>query len=126
MLEVEGSEFLRVARVLYPKAKRILFITYVDTSAAIEAINAALIDYYLIKPWDPPEVRLYPVLNDLLEDWLALYHPPVAALRVIGHRWSAKMHEIGDFLARNQEPSRLYQAHRFGSIQLVRQSVPHR
>jgi len=101
---MNGSEFLKEARALYPKAKRILVITYADAQAAIQAINAGLIDYYLIKPWDPPEVRLYPVLNDLLEGWLTSYHPPVAAVRVIGYRWSARMHEIQDFLARNQVP----------------------
>lgn len=104
MPEINGSAFLKEARALYPKAKRILFITYADTQAAIQAINTGLIDYYLMKHWDPPEVRLYPVLDDLLQDWLALYHPPFAELRVIGHRWSAKMHEIEDFLACNQVP----------------------
>ncbi len=104
MSEMNGSEFLKDARDLYPKAKRILLITYTDTHAAIQAINAALIDYYLMKPWDPPEERLYPVLDDLLAEWLALYHPPFAELRVIGHRWSPRLHKIRDFLARNQVP----------------------
>ncbi len=104
MSEMNGSKLLKEARDLYPKAKRILLITYTDTRAAIQAINTARIDYYLMKPWDPPEERLYPVLNDLLTDWLALYHPPFAELRVIGHRWSPRLHEIRDFLSRNQLP----------------------
>ena len=106
MPEMNGSEFLKEARALQPNAKRILLTTYADTHAAIQAINAALIDYYLMKPWDPPEERLYPVLDDLLSDWLVSYHPPFAELRVIGHRWSPRLHEILDFLARNQVPYR--------------------
>jgi thioredoxin reductase (NADPH) len=104
MPEMGGSEFLKEARDLYPQAKRILLTTYADTHAAIQAINSALIDCYLMKPWDPPEERLYPVLDDLLADWLASYHPPFPALRVIDHRWSPRLHEIMDFLARNQVP----------------------
>src|SRR5260221_14066028 len=104
MSEMNGSEFLKEVRALYPKAKRILLTTYADTHAAIQAINSALIDYYLMKPWDPPEERLYPVLDDLLADWLASYHPPFAALREIDHRWSPRRHENTDFLARNQVP----------------------
>jgi thioredoxin reductase (NADPH) len=104
MPEMNGSAFLKEARDLYPKAKRVLLITYTDTRAAIQAINSALIDYYLMAPWDPPEERLYPVLDDLLADWLVPYHPPFAELRVIGHRWSPELHEIVDFLARNQVP----------------------
>ena len=104
MPEMNGSEFLKEARDLYPKAKRILLTTYADTHAAIQAINTSLIDYYLMKPWDPPEERLYPVLDDLLADWLVSYPPSLVELRVIGHRWSPRLHEIVDFLARNQVP----------------------
>lgn|SRR5579883_1634038 len=104
MPEMSGSAFLKEAQALYPKAKRILFITYEETQTAIQAINTGLIDYYLIKPWDPPEVHLYPILDDLLRDWLALDHQPPAQLRVIGRLWSAQTHEIEDFLARNQVP----------------------
>jgi thioredoxin reductase (NADPH) len=75
MPEMNGSQFLQEVRDLYPKAKRILLTTYADTHAAIQAINTACIDYYLMKPWDPPEERLYPVLDDLLADWLASYPP---------------------------------------------------
>ena len=81
-------EFLERARRLYPDARRVLLTAYADTEAAIQAINTARIHYYLNKPWDPPEEKLYPVLNDLLEDWKAGYRPPFEGLRVIGHRWS--------------------------------------
>ncbi|MGZ6366943.1 MAG: FAD-dependent oxidoreductase [Ktedonobacteraceae bacterium] len=104
MPEMNGSEFLKEGRALYPQAKRILLITYEDTHAAIQAIKSGRIDYYLMKPWDPPEVCLYPALDDLLAEWLISPHPPFAALRVIDHRWSPRRHEIGDFLARNQVP----------------------
>src|SRR5438067_1225786 len=79
MAEMNGSEFLQEARDLYPQAKRILLTTYKDAHAAIQAINSGLIDYYLMAPWDPPEERLYPVLDDLLADWLASYDPSLAA-----------------------------------------------
>ncbi len=104
MPEMTGSEFLKEVRDLYPQAKRILLITYADTHAAIQAIKGEQIDYYVMKPWDPPEERLYPALDDLLADWLVSYHPPLAQLRVIDHRWSPRRHELGDFLARNQVP----------------------
>src|SRR6266568_4937474 len=106
MPEMNGSEFLKEARNLYPAAKRILLITYVDTHAAVQAINTGQIDYYLMKPWDPPEERLYPALDDVLAEWLVAFHPPLAELRVIDHRWSPRLHEILDFLARNQVPYR--------------------
>src|SRR3989442_202169 len=104
MPEMNGSEFLKEAQVLYPKARRILLITYTDTHAAIQAINIGFIDCYLMMPWDPPEQRLYTVLDDLLAAWLVSYNPQFAALRVIGHRWSPRLHEIVDFLCRNQVP----------------------
>src|SRR5258706_1693868 len=103
MPEMNGSEFLKEARDLYPKAKRILLITYADTHAVIQELNSGRIDYYLMMPCEPPEERLYPALDDLLAEWLV--SPPVLAeLRVIDHRWSPRRHEIGDFLARNQVP----------------------
>jgi thioredoxin reductase (NADPH) len=104
MPEMTGSEILKEVRDLYSQAKRILLITYADTHAAIQAIKDEQIDYYLMKPWDPPEERLYPALDDVLADWQVSYHPPLAELRVIDHRWSPRRHEIGDFLARNQVP----------------------
>ncbi len=99
-----GVEFLEQAKPLFPDAKRALLTAYADTEAAIRAINKAHIDYYLQKPWDPPEERLYPVLDDLLDDWRAGYHPGFEGIRVVGHRWSPEAHGIKDFLARNQVP----------------------
>src|SRR5260221_13072246 len=104
MRDMGSWDFQKEARDLSPRAKRILLTTYADTRAAIQAINSALIDYYLMKPWDPPEERLYPVLDDLLADWLASYHPPFPALRVIYHRWSPRKHDSMAFLARTPVP----------------------
>ncbi|MGD0735449.1 MAG: FAD-dependent oxidoreductase [Terracidiphilus sp.] len=101
-----GVEFLEKARELYPEAKRVLLTAYADTEAAIRAINTARIHYYLNKPWDPPEEKLYPVLTDLLEDWLAGYQPPFEGIRVIGHRWSLQDHKVRTFLSRNHVPYR--------------------
>ena len=101
-----GVDFLERSRALYPEAKRVLLTAYADTEAAIQAINTARIHYYLNKPWDPPEEKLYPVLTDLLEDWQAAYLPPFEGLRVIGHRWSLRDHEVRSFLSRNHVPYR--------------------
>ena len=104
MPQMSGVEFLEQALELFPNTKRALLTAYADTDAAIRAINSTQIDYYLMKPWDPPEEKLFPVLNDLLDDWLANFHPPFEGIRVIGNRWSPRSHEIKDFLARNQIP----------------------
>ena len=101
-----GVEFLEQARELYPEARRVLLTAYADTEAAIRAINSARIHYYLNKPWDPPEDKLYPVLNDLLDDWKAGYRPRFEGLLVIGHRWSLQDHRLRSFLSRNQVPYR--------------------
>jgi thioredoxin reductase (NADPH) len=101
-----GVEFLERSRELYPDARRVLLTAYADTEAAIQAINSARIHYYLNKPWDPPEDKLYPVLSDLLEDWTAGYQPPFEGLRVIGHRWSLKDHKVRTFLSSNHVPYR--------------------
>ena len=104
MPQMSGVEFLEQALEIFPDVKRALLTAYADTDAAIRAINTTKIDYYLMKPWDPPEERLYPVLNDLLDDWMASFHPPFEGIRVIGNRWSPQSHEVKDFLARNQVP----------------------
>jgi thioredoxin reductase (NADPH) len=101
-----GVEFLERARPIYPEARRVLLTAYADTEAAIRAINSARIHYYLNKPWDPPEEKLYPVVTDLLEDWQAGYRPPFEGLRVIGHRWSLKDHKVRNFLSGNHVPYR--------------------
>jgi thioredoxin reductase (NADPH) len=102
-----GVEFLEQAREIFPDAKRALLTAYADTDAAIRAINNVKIDYYLLKPWDPPDERLYPVLQDMLDDWLAGFRPRFTGVRVISHRWSPQGHDIKDFLARNQIPYQL-------------------
>src|SRR6202030_4305364 len=104
MPEMSGVEFLNQAIAIFPEAKRVLLTAYADTDAAIQAINQARIHHYLLKPWDPPEQQLYPVLDDLLEDWYAGFHPPFSGIRVLGTRWSSKSYEIRSFLARNQVP----------------------
>ena len=106
MPTMTGVEFLNQVKEIFPGAKRVLLTAYADTDAAIKAINTARIDYYLVKPWDPPEEHLFPVLEDLLDDWLATYLPPFQGIRVIGHSWSPQAHMIKDFLARNQFPYR--------------------
>ncbi len=101
-----GVDFLERAMVIYPEARRVLLTAYADTEVAIRAINTARIHYYLTKPWDPPEEKLYPVLTDLLEDWQAGYRPPFEGLRVIGHRWSLNDHKVRNFLSQNHVPYR--------------------
>src|SRR6202453_2808510 len=103
---ITGVEFLERSREFYPECRRVLLTAYADTEAAIQAINSARIHYYLNKPWDPPEEKLYPVLSDLLEDWHAGYQPPFEGLRVIGHRWSLKDHKVRTFLSSNHVPYR--------------------
>jgi thioredoxin reductase (NADPH) len=104
MPRMSGVEFLEKAIEFYPDAKRALLTAYADTDAAIRAINSVQIDHYLMKPWDPPEERLYGVVDDLLDDWQASYRPVFEGVRVIGHRWSPQSNEIRDFLGRNFVP----------------------
>ncbi|WP_353069105.1 FAD-dependent oxidoreductase [Tunturibacter empetritectus] len=99
-----GVDFLQQALCIYPNAKRVLLTAYADTEAAIRAINSAKIHYYLNKPWDPPEEKLYPVLDDLLGSWKEGYRPPFEGIRVVGVRWSAMDHAVRDFLSRNRIP----------------------
>ncbi|HEX9549097.1 MAG TPA: FAD-dependent oxidoreductase [Acidimicrobiales bacterium] len=107
MPEMTGVEFLEEARQYYPKARRVLLTAYADTDAAIAAINQADVHYYLLKPWDPPQEKLFPVLDDLLEDWKMQDRlKSDDRIRVVGHRWSAPSHEVKDFLTRNQVPFR--------------------
>ncbi len=104
MPRMSGVEFLEKAIEFYPDAKRALLTAYADTDAAIRAINSVQVDHYLMKPWDPPEERLFGVVDDLLDDWQASYHPVFEGVRVIGHRWSPQANEIRDFLGRNFVP----------------------
>ncbi len=104
MPNLDGVGFLQEARRIYPEAKRALLTAYADTNAAISAINQASIDYFFMKPWDPPAEHLYPQLNDLLDDWQASYRPPFEGIRVLGTRWSPRSYDLRDFLARNHVP----------------------
>ena len=106
MPRMSGIEMLEQARHRAPGAKMVLLTAYADTDAAIRAINDIGLDYYLLKPWDPPSERLYPVLDDLLDDWRAANPDVTGDLRVIGHRWSDRSHELKTFLARNHVPYR--------------------
>jgi thioredoxin reductase (NADPH) len=99
-----GVDFLHKARRHYPQAKRILLTAYSDTNAAIRAINEVQLDYYLMKPWDPPEEKLYPMLDDQLTEWQYLYRPDLSSIRLIGYQWSPQTHAIKDFLAGNLIP----------------------
>ncbi|MGZ4478812.1 MAG: FAD-dependent oxidoreductase [Nocardioidaceae bacterium] len=108
MPQMNGIEFLEQAMDIYPFARRALLTAYADTDAAIAAINVVDVDHYLLKPWDPPEEKLYPVVDSLLDTWRASDHRPVAETRVVGHRWSARSFEVRDFLARNGVPYRWY------------------
>src|SRR6266566_4077876 len=101
---MEGVEFLAEAMKFYPNARKVLLTAYADTQAAIAAINLIGLDHYLMKPWSPPEQNLYPVLDDLLSDWLATAEVPFDGIRVAGTLWSATSHTIKDFLARSQIP----------------------
>jgi thioredoxin reductase (NADPH) len=110
MPRMSGVEFLEAALEFYPEAKRALLTAYADTDAAIRAINSVKIDHYLMKPWDPPEERLYGVVDDLLDDWQAGFRPPFEGIRIVGHRWSPHFNQMRDFLARNSIPYQLLDA----------------
>ena len=106
MPQMNGIEFLEAAMDLFPAARRVLLTAYADTDAAIDAINVVDLDHYLLKPWHPPEEKLYPVVDGLLEAWAATPDAASAEIRVVGHRWSAPSFKVRDFLARNLVPYR--------------------
>ena len=106
MPKMSGVEFLEQATEIFPKAKRSLLTAYADTDAAISAINDARLDYYLLKPWDPPEEKLYPVLDELIQDWQAGFKPEFKGVKIVSDRWSPLSHDLRDFLSRNQIPFR--------------------
>jgi thioredoxin reductase (NADPH) len=108
MPHMDGLQFLEAAMDIYPGARRILLTAYADTTAAIDAINVIDLDYYLLKPWDPPEEKLYPVIDAQLESWQASDYRPVPETKVVGHRWSARSSQVREFLARNQVSYRWY------------------
>jgi thioredoxin reductase (NADPH) len=108
MPQMDGIAFLEQAMDLFPHARRALLTAYADTDAAIQAINVVDVDHYLLKPWDPPEEKLYPVVDALVETWRAVDDRPVQETKVVGHRWSAPTYQVRDFLARNSVPYRWY------------------
>jgi len=118
---MNGVEFLRSAVEIYPQARRALLTAYADTDAAIQAINEVHINNYLLKPWDPPEDKLYPVVSDLLDDWLSEFRPPFVGVRLLGTRWSPQSHEIRDFLSRNRVPYQFLDLERIAVDPEVRQ-----
>src|SRR6201999_1183087 len=103
---MEGTDYLVQARTLVPEAKRVLLTAYADTEAAIAAINDVALDYYLLKPWDPPEEQLFPIVADLLTTWESGAALEAGGVRVLGHRFSKDTHDLRDFLARNRVPGR--------------------
>tara|TARA_R110000868_G_scaffold259361_12_gene517484 strand:+ start:3200 stop:4867 length:1668 start_codon:yes stop_codon:yes gene_type:complete len=106
MPEMIGVEFLEQAKKVFPEAKRVLLTAYSDTDAAIKAINEVQLDYYLLKPWDPPEEKLFPVLDDLLDEWQANFKPDFTGIRLVGYQYSPKSHAIKDYLSGNLIPYR--------------------
>jgi thioredoxin reductase (NADPH) len=120
---MEGTEFLAEAMKFYPQARKVLLTAYADTQAAISAINEIGLDHYLMKPWDPPEQFLYPVLDDLLSDWLATAPLPYEGIRVAGALWSASSHKIKDFLARGQIPYQWLDIEQDSEARLLVESV---
>src|ERR671928_1070395 len=106
MPQVNGIDFLEQAMDLFPNARRALLTAYADTDAAIQAINLVDVDHYLLKPWDPPEEKLYPVIDALIDAWQATGDRELEDIRVVGHRWSEPSYQLRDFLARNLVPYR--------------------
>src|SRR6185295_6036350 len=104
MPEMEGVAFLEKAKEIFPDAKLVLLTAYSDIEAAIRAINNVRLDYYLLKPWNPPEEKLYPVINDLLNEWQSIYKPDHEGIRIIGFQWSPKSHQLKEFLSGNLIP----------------------
>jgi thioredoxin reductase (NADPH) len=124
MPQVTGTQFLLAARDHFPDARKVLLTAYADTEAAISSINEVGLDHYLMKPWDPPEDQLYPVLDDLLGDWAASRPAPFDGIRVIGTRWAASSHEAKDFLGRNQIPYRFLDVERDADAQRLLDVLP--
>ena len=121
MPQMTGIEMLERAKTHAPGAKFLLLTAYADTGVAIKAINDIGLDYYLLKPWDPPEERLYPVVDDLLEDWRRANPDHTSDIRVVGHRWSDRSHEVKTFLARNHVPYRWYDIERDEEAERLRE-----
>ena len=128
MPSMTGTEFLTEARKVYPEARKVLLTAYADTEAAITSINNIGLDHYLMKPWDPPEQRLYPVLDDLLREWSAIVTRPYDGIRVAGTLWSSASHNVKDFLSRNRIPYQWLDIERYSQaremVELVNKERP--
>jgi len=124
MPDMTGTEFLAQAREVYPDARKVLLTAYADTEAAITSINTIGLDHYLMKPWHPPEQNLYPVLDDLLDDWAASAVLPYDGIRVVGTKWSASSHHVKDFLARNQIPYQWLDVENNGDARAILEAIP--
>ncbi|GAA3436563.1 FAD-dependent oxidoreductase [Kutzneria kofuensis] len=118
MPEMTGVDFLARSLELFPRARRVLLTAYADTNAAIDAINRVRLDHYLVKPWEPPQERLYPVLDELLEDWERSYLPPYDGIRVVGHRFAPATHRVRDLLTRLHQPFRFEDVERDSTPQV--------
>jgi thioredoxin reductase (NADPH) len=123
MPDMEGVELLEATKDFFPEAKRVLLTAYSDTNAAIKAINDVKLDYYLLKPWDPPHERLFPVVDELLDDWQANYKPPFKGIKLLGFQWSPKSHHIKDFLLGNLIPYRWIDVESDGEAEQLLKSV---
>jgi thioredoxin reductase (NADPH) len=123
MPDMSGTEFLARAVKFYPEARKVLLTAYADTEAAIESINAIGLDFYLLKPWDPPEEKLYPLLDELLSDWVAEMRVPYDGIRVTGALWSNSSHKVKDFLTRNQVPYQWLDIEKDREAKLLAESV---
>ncbi|MFD7656753.1 FAD-dependent oxidoreductase [Actinosynnema sp. NPDC059797] len=119
MPEMSGIEFLDRSLSRFPSARRVLLTAYADTGVAIDAINRVRLDHYLVKPWEPPEERLYPVLDDLLDGWQRSYEPPYGGIRVVGHRFAPATHQVRDFLTRLHQPFRFVDVERDAGPELA-------
>ncbi|MBJ8348620.1 FAD-dependent oxidoreductase [Antrihabitans sp. YC2-6] len=119
MPEMNGIEFLEQAMDIHPFARRVLLTAYADTDAAIDAINVVDLDHYLLKPWDPPEEKLYPVIDEQLEAWLSTDQRPITETKIVGHRWSARSSQVREFMARNQLSYRWYMSDEPEGVRLL-------
>ena len=123
MPNMSGTNFLEKAREFYPEARKVLLTAYADTEAAIASINSIGLDHYMMKPWDPPEQYMYPVLDDLLDDWQATVPIPYIGIRVAGTLWSASSHAAKDFLATNRIPYQWLDIEKDSEARLLVESV---
>jgi thioredoxin reductase (NADPH) len=123
MPQMNGVEFLSEAKQFFPEARKVLLTAYADTEAAIASINQIGLDHYMMKPWDPPEINMYPVLDDLLDNWQSTARLPYDGIRVAGTQWSARCHDTKDFLARNRIPYQWLDIEKSAGAQILVASV---